>query len=581
MNDPDESEPRTKLYDILNVSTSATDSQIRDAHRRLSRLFHPDKHNDPTLRALADPKFQEIQHAFEVLSDPRQRAIYDNIGEEGLGMTQEVGRGNMTPQEMKLYWLNQARQARVDELDSLVNSRGNIGVTVDARSMFGDRVVVEQYSRPGIPVPYQVSRAATWSERFSDVMVRGINLRQSFTIPFTFSTLFKDDDGSVPQKSDHGSAVTITAHAGTNNRKQPGQFGVLANLRHRISNRTTFETSVPLLAPRVLRSKLIHQHSPELFITLDSAIGTLSHPPEVTLTTGRQITSRSVLFGTLRSGSPWKLGPWGEHGNAASYILGWTRNAIPEDKKGYSIELITGLQVLGVAGDYSADYGDIKMKLGGSITTNGIAGTIGATRQITTHTRAGIQVQSTGQLLILRLSISRLGQSIKLPLWIGDGYDPDAFVYGVLAPLVGLLAVEYFFIHPRRQNRKLLETKRRQESLTTRLRDLEVRAHESVRVMTPSILRRQELAKDRGDLYIVSAFYGASNPIDVTIALAAQVVDNQLIIPRIKFRTLLGFWDPEYGVDKELKIVYEFRGRRHEVIIPDYTAFAIPSKTHL
>ncbi|KAI9566769.1 hypothetical protein HD554DRAFT_2112241 [Boletus coccyginus] len=68
------------LYKALELSKHASEQDIRKAYKRLSRKYHPDKNKDPG----AEEKFVEIAHAYEVLSDPTKRQIYDRHGEEGL-----------------------------------------------------------------------------------------------------------------------------------------------------------------------------------------------------------------------------------------------------------------------------------------------------------------------------------------------------------------------------------------------------------------------------------------------------------------------------------------------------------------
>lgn len=68
-------------YDILGVSKDATGGDLKKAYRKLAMKYHPDKNpNDPT----AQRKFQEVSNAYEVLSDPEKRQIYNRFGEDGL-----------------------------------------------------------------------------------------------------------------------------------------------------------------------------------------------------------------------------------------------------------------------------------------------------------------------------------------------------------------------------------------------------------------------------------------------------------------------------------------------------------------
>lgn len=67
----------TKYYEILGVSKTATQDELKKAYRKAAIKNHPDKGGDPE-------KFKELAQAYEVLSDTEKREIYDQYGEDAL-----------------------------------------------------------------------------------------------------------------------------------------------------------------------------------------------------------------------------------------------------------------------------------------------------------------------------------------------------------------------------------------------------------------------------------------------------------------------------------------------------------------
>ncbi|KAM7274427.1 hypothetical protein ACFE04_016293 [Oxalis oulophora] len=67
----------TKYYDTLGVSKTATPDELKKAYKKAAIKNHPDKGGD-------SEKFKELAQAYEVLSDPEKRQIYDQYGEDGL-----------------------------------------------------------------------------------------------------------------------------------------------------------------------------------------------------------------------------------------------------------------------------------------------------------------------------------------------------------------------------------------------------------------------------------------------------------------------------------------------------------------
>uniref|UniRef100_A0A673HGH1 DnaJ homolog subfamily B member 9 n=1 Tax=Sinocyclocheilus rhinocerous TaxID=307959 RepID=A0A673HGH1_9TELE len=66
-------------YSVLGIQKGASDDEIKKAYRKQALKYHPDKNKSPG----AEDKFKEIAEAYDVLSDPKKKDIYDKFGEEG------------------------------------------------------------------------------------------------------------------------------------------------------------------------------------------------------------------------------------------------------------------------------------------------------------------------------------------------------------------------------------------------------------------------------------------------------------------------------------------------------------------
>ena len=74
-------------YDVLGVSKTADEKEIKSAFRKLAKQYHPDVNKE----AGAEEKFKEIGEAYAVLSDPEKRRQYDQFGHEAF--TQGAAQG--------------------------------------------------------------------------------------------------------------------------------------------------------------------------------------------------------------------------------------------------------------------------------------------------------------------------------------------------------------------------------------------------------------------------------------------------------------------------------------------------------
>src|SRR5882672_12347074 len=85
--------PKHDYYETLSVPRNASADDIRKSYRKLARKYHPDL--NPGDKASED-RFKQVQEAYDVLSDPKKKQMYDQVGfysENGMPGGGPAGRG--------------------------------------------------------------------------------------------------------------------------------------------------------------------------------------------------------------------------------------------------------------------------------------------------------------------------------------------------------------------------------------------------------------------------------------------------------------------------------------------------------
>lgn len=159
-------------------------------------LLHPDKQTDEAHRQLANEQFQRVKQAYQVLSDPQKRSIYDEFGEAGIQYASQVGQKLKTTEEVSCIlrylmhaWFRWYRQTLMHrpsitiqilaEIERLsrnrtlqgrsITSQNNAQVNVDARSF-------NVFSRDTLVKDMSIV------DRLSDVAITGFSLGHTLNV---------------------------------------------------------------------------------------------------------------------------------------------------------------------------------------------------------------------------------------------------------------------------------------------------------------------------------------------------------------------------------------------------------------
>uniref|UniRef100_A0A5F9CFP7 DnaJ heat shock protein family (Hsp40) member C11 n=1 Tax=Oryctolagus cuniculus TaxID=9986 RepID=A0A5F9CFP7_RABIT len=187
--------------------------------------------------------------------------------------------------------------------------------------------------------------------------------------------------------------------------------------------------------------------------------------------------------------------------------------------------------------------------------------------------------------------LNRASQTYFFPIHLTDQLLPSAVFYATVGPLVVYFAMHRLIIKPYLRAQKEKELQKQRENTATDVLQKRQEAEAAIRLMQESVRRIIEAEESRMGLIIVNAWYGKFvndkskksekvKVIDVTVPLQCLVKDSKLILTEASKARLPGFYDPCVGEEKNLKMLYQFRGVLPQVMVPDSEALRIPKQSH-
>ncbi|XP_055331475.1 dnaJ homolog subfamily C member 11-like [Paramacrobiotus metropolitanus] len=534
-------------YARLNVDHNASQEEIRNSYRRLSRLLHPDKHTEPWKKSLAENAFNSINAAYEVLRDPYRKSLYDACGASGTvsDLWQVVP---VDPANRKtLDELKEEREKRKEKEST--NPHNEMSMGLDVTDLF------ERRNRDTKDYGIQ--------NYIPHVEITTLSTVQSIEAPW-------------PQVDRFQLFSNVNYERGTGG----GMFGVEMNKT--LSETVTGDFKVMTGPSRglVAHLKLNKRLDAGKYISLSafSAFSRFGMMPLMEIAYGSNL---------------------GKLGNGRVIVRGTTRvvnvvTRIDKDFKDSRFSVTSEMSpddvVLGITYSRKLPLAhEPKLSIGLKTGFRGVTLEYGVSRRVSKYNQlaASMALALPGG-VTLRITFQRSNQAFSFPILLSHDILPAPVFYGTVTPLLLYACVKSIYFIPQW---KAYVTERLRSKRNSYRSGLEEKRKEYENFLKLMIDKYEDLINSEGlsnGLVIDRAVYGrfddfqpTMDTIDVHVQLQCLVRNHQLDLPALSKTDLPGFYDPCISERKRLQIHYIFGGKHHLVQVMDDEALHLPSPEHL
>eukprot|EP00850_Spirogloea_muscicola_P007461 SM000037S13596 [mRNA] locus=s37:787424:792215:- [translate_table: standard] len=549
-------------YALLHVPRDASDDDLKRAYRRWAQTYHPDKYLTPQMQEVAKHNFQRIREAYEVLSDPARRQVYDVYGWEGLAAGVELGPRLRTREEIGEELARLTRQARERRHAARVNHSGSLLTSLTLEDML--RGLSAGPKITGMVMSTQVQ--AQTGER--DLLVLG---------------------GTVVAKRSLGGGTLMTVFRRQLSPQASWEVLATAGMRSLIG----FQTSRHVWDPFW---QLSSHSTGTLGLTYNLQTGGLGLTNQWT----RQLSSATNGNINLTCGADSSVG------------IGWQHNGRKFSVAG---DLKVGMTTFGLSAQVNRQFsaassGHVVGKFGSAQSlpragSNGIDVEVGGSRRISGNSTAGLYCIVGIQGILWKARYTRGGQKFVFPILLSSTLRPMVLLGAFILPSSLYFLLKQFVLKPfslERSRRKTFEHRKANAVKVSRAR---ATALEAQSLMAPVAARKQRKELEKGGVVITSAVYGNLQPpglsngrcvpggqpealqaedrleenggaagdlpppyLDVRTPLQFLVDDAGFLLLHAGTRKagLMGFCDPCPGEEKRLRVRYTWQGQPHQVM---------------
>ncbi|KPM02769.1 DnaJ-like protein 2 [Sarcoptes scabiei] len=565
-----------EYYAFLNVSKTATSEEIRSSFRSLSRHFHPDKHSDPALKQKAETMFNKLKKAYDVLSDPDKRAVYDALGAsslepEGWAL---VERKFKSGKEIKEEYEKLVQEKEERLMQQRTNPKGNFTVLVDASNLF-QYYYEDEDDEDNNEDEEEMSDARKITKYLvispTSVEVRSMTLSQSIDTQLTASN-------------------QVTLNGIINVRNGVGSGNLSIGLRHIFNAKTWAQIDFGAGQGPMISVKGFRTITPNLHFNCSTSLHITSFglQPDSAFVITRQFSKNLVGHLSYKTGLDSSMSTAivfeNEHCRVNGALQFGYRNSF-------------------ISSSYTHKFqtNQTRVKLGLKF---GLLGTIldyGCETKITQYSVLGAAM-TVGSLagINLRIKLIRNNQTYIMPIILSEELMPAPIFYGTILPMVAFYLVKNFLWS--RYLKKLDQEEDEQKNQFHREETFEQKkqASDFIQLMKDFYDKICDREHKNNGLIIIHAFYGSKDSINRLQHQSEDFVDNQSLDDIFDFRIALqvlinedsrlqltsaskaslpGFFDPYPSGSKSLWIKYRFNSRNYSTLLEDNEGVTIPNES--